>query len=204
MIPYICSHTRTGTHLLAAALHRNFKLPFTDYESLHYSHSVAPSIPFVHLYRPLAGCMRSIYMCREHLGIAGEVTFAQMLRSPWPNMPKSTICQHTYFNGELCNKVCPPRWFEDTLPERWLRLSKLFAEKAKLSVSYYSTLTQPERVLNATCAVFELEPSCTFTPVLGRVGWWQDPSEEPCISKADNTLLEDYQCRFDSLSFGIL
>jgi hypothetical protein len=199
----IVSHTRTGTHLLAKLIHSNFTTGLDDYEKLHFSHSRIPMnaeaapLPYIHLWRPIYPVMLSIWRVREHLGIHKDVSFSTILRTVWSDMKRSESCE-TLFNGEQRNLVCPPRDFDDTLPDRWLKLTRYFREHAYIEFSYQDVVDRPWEVLRRIANRFSKWSArkTEFTPVLQRVGWYSTADEQPKITAADMKLLEGYEERF--------
>lgn len=194
MFPRIVSHTRTGTHYLAKLLWSNFRTGYGAYEELHFSHSRVPPEPYIHLHRPLFPVMLSVWRAREHLGIAKSVSFSAMLRTPWEAMPRAESCEAVY-NGVATSKVCSPKEFFGTLPQRWLDSTTLFARSAAYNAEYSWVVERPMAVLQEVARAFKVKRNKEFVPVLERVGWWSADEETPSISADDMYLMEAYQCR---------
>lgn len=190
----IVSHTRTGTHLLAKLLHDNLDLGSKHYEELHYSHSRIAPFPYIHLHRPVRDVMLSIWAVRDHLGIDRSVTFVDMLRTPWEKMPRSSSCVVCY-NGSISTKVCPPKDFEGTLLDRWLRQTRYFDAHAKLSLSYSDVVNSPLAVVELVARVFQFDRKGSFQPVTERVGWYPVHKELANVTPACEELMEHYQCQ---------
>jgi hypothetical protein len=188
----VVSYTRSGTHYLMALVHRNLATPYEDYEGLHFSHSRIPDAPYIHLHRPVLPTMVSIWRAREHLGIAAYVSFADMIRTPWPSMPRSKFCV-AVFNGRRDDRVCPPRDFDGRLPDRWLLLNRLFAEGATLSFTLDDAVSHPLIVLERISIVTGWPFKREFSPVTGRVGWWAVNEEQPDVSWDDLRYLRRFQ-----------
>lgn len=194
-VPLICSHTRTGTHYLASLLYRNLECGVDDYEKLHYSHSRIAPKPFVHLYRPLLPVMLSIWRVRQHLGIHQDVTFSQLIRTRWDVMPRA-VAGLGVFNGDRDDRICLTKAEPlETLPERWLRVTRMFQSAAAFSVTYESCVSRPLAVIEAVKKRFQLQLRSTRLDLcLDRVGWWSPVKEQPTILYDDASLLEDFQC----------
>lgn len=191
----LVSHNRTGTHYLMHLLYNNVCTGATCPEDIHFSHSqMPPDDPFLHLWRPLYPVMLSMWRCRDHLGIAREVTFSQMLRTPWETMPRASDAPYTYLNGKVTDRVTPPRSFTGTLPDRWLERTQTFAANAVLTVSYDDAVSRPLYVIDAVCATFRTERfSSVFVPVFDRVGWYNVRGENPVVTYDDLELMEGVQ-----------
>lgn len=200
MKPIVCSHTRCGVHYLATLLHTNLYCGVEDYEQLHFSHSRLPEplVQYIHLHRPLLPTMVSIWKARTHLGIHDSVSFSQMVRTPWEEMPRSEIGP-AYFNGEAFDRVCSPRPFTGTLPERWVRTLDMFQHKAAIALSYGFVTQFPYETLLNIARMFDLSwREGTPKLVLERRGFWAAEEQMPCIPPEDILYLEGYQsrCRF--------
>lgn len=141
--------------------------------------------------------MLSIYRSRGHLGI-GAVSFSAMLRTPWDEMPKASTCE-AVLNGERQDRVCPPREFEGTLLQRYVRLVKLFAKEPKLTVSYDDVCSRPLAVLKAV----ELAYGVQRGPLVpcGQTKWgWGPVGEEPVeVSVEDYELMQECQYASDAI-----
>jgi hypothetical protein len=192
----IVSHTRSGVHYLARLLHDNFETGAESYEELHYSHTRVPEgEDYIHLYRPLFPVMLSIWRCRAHLGIHRTVSFADMIRTPWPNMPRSEEAPSAVYNGEPQTRVCAPKDFNCTLPARWYLLTELFKVHAIVSIHYDDAVSRPYEVARLIAQLHEFPRKQDFRPVLQRVGWWDADKQDPAITESDLQLLESYQCQ---------
>jgi hypothetical protein len=186
----ICAHTRSGTHLLAKLIWQNFETPHESYEYFDFSHSERDSVPYIHLHRPILDVMRSIWWNREHLGIASHVTFGDMLRTPWPEMPRSTYC-HAIFNGERLNKVCAPKDFTTTLVQRWIDTVQYFHMGCAVAFSYATVCSRPLAVLAKLEGFMPYKRVQHFTDVREIVGWQPLNLEHPNITHECYRILED-------------
>lgn len=191
----IVSHTRAGVHYLASLFHQNLETGAADYEQLHYSHSRVPDAPYIHLYRHALPTLLSVWRARTHLGIASEVTFAQLLRTPMVDLPRSQA-GNAFLNGVYSDKVCaPPVPYPGTALDRWLERTELFEVRATLSFEYTRTVEDPLGTVEAVQNAFDLQRRGPFRLVLDRVGWWPAQIEQPEISEEDLMLIRSYLCR---------
>jgi hypothetical protein len=195
--PRICAHTRSGTHYLAKLLYDNYNCEAEDYEKLHFSHTRVPEDghPIIHLYRPILPVMISIWRVREHLGISSTVRFSDMIRTPWEEMPRSEIGP-ALLNGERIDRVCAPKDFVGTLPDRWVRILKLFSDyKPKISLPYSAVVERPYYVASLIAQTHQLERlTSPFLYPQAPVGWQtMTPWERPEVTGDDLVYLESFQ-----------
>lgn len=198
----IVSHIRTGTHYLCSLLHRNLETGAADYEELHYSHSRLPpnGEKYIHIHRPLFSVLLSVWRIREHAGLHGSVSFSDLVHTPHSDLPRTSSCE-AVFNGERWDRVCPPKGYlpEETFPEHWLRMMRLFDASAHASYSYDLAVNCPLHVVEDVSQKFGVAKVPGFAPVLSRVGWWPAKQETPEVTEQDMRRIEAIQAQWCDL-----
>jgi len=186
--------------LLAKLLWLNLETGASEYEQLHFSHSRVPhGHAYVHLFRPALPTMVSQWKVREHAGVAASVTFGDMLRVPWFDLPISTNGGGAVFNGAPDNRVCVQRIFHGTALDRWLEYTLRFAASAALNVNYYDVVRDPEAVVRDCAHTLHFGRKRTpFARVEDRVGWWVPGAVDPRVTDADLELIEQYQQKLEA------
>lgn len=194
MIPYIVAFRRSGTHYLAALLHRNLETGVEAYGDLHYSHREAPSVPYICIRRRLLPTMLSLWRVRQQFGMNSSVTFDQMVSTPASALPRC-VDAYSLFDGEMRSGVRQPHEFPGTWPEWWLDCTERFARFVSLVFDYDRIVAEPYATVRSVADFFELPSKPTFSLVSERVGWTEVVREEPQPSIAALELLLRIQAR---------
>ncbi len=199
----VCAHARAGYHYFTELLHANLVCGSTVPDDLHYSHSRIPEgEPFVNLYREVQPVMVSLWRVRERSGIAGSVSFSEMLRGT-RHLPRPTEARSIELHGVGDSGVCPMKWWElppeATVLDRWLHIVTLFKQHATLTVDYDDAVYKPLDVVEAVASTFSLERRQPFVVPKDRYSWYSTAKEDPAVTLADLHLLAEYQKRYEDL-----
>lgn len=105
-----------------------------------------------------------------------SVTFSDMLHTPYSELPIAKNAEVLYDGVETLGAYRLN--IEEPLPLAWLRITRQFANAAKVVVQYHAIQAMPYRVAYYVADALHLRMRSNFTLVEERVGWTPKTANE--------------------------
>ena len=186
-IVQVCGHPRSGTHYIAALIHKNFFNKEGSYLECYGTHKIGSkmkirsSVGYIYVWRNFKDLSESFYNMRHRFGVPNETSYKEFLRTKYSDIwtrdvgkfkIKINTGEEETFNTNVCNLVknsqMTPSEYWLSHMKSWVKLSESFDN---IFIVGYNEIRKYFEETMIEIADYLKSNKTEFVDVKEKVGW---------------------------------